>query len=1238
MNSQETTIPQRALDYLKEHPETAPQFDGVFGEGSSGRILGQAASTPPAAQRGRTVFEVIPQEAIDHLTANPTTAAQFDGVFGKGRAAEVIAAQDPSPTPMATDEEDDDWSVIGESLRAVVGGVRDAAHETANFAQWVDTSVNDAIFGENRVLSIGSEGITVQDRADTQFVFGDEGSLELPEVAPNQTLVGGFARGVTQFAAGYATFSKLTRLNGIKGALLNGALADAIVFNPEDPNITKVLEEFDIDTGVFGEVLATDPDDPEWMNRLRNAGEGLVAGAVAEAIGWGIRARRAKKAGDAKGEKKATEEQLKALEELNGAIKEAAGDAKVDIDETIKTEKTLFGDKVLQGPAPKAPDGEGQFSLDLGDTPLPKPKADAEPVAPNRIYLTPEKVEKIRLQAALAKGHPSATKASQLSFRSPRTQSSFEAVLDDMAGTTAVLADEFAKIKGGDVQRWASVRAQSAAQLRQIAQMTGDNVEDVIARFQTANGGDMPKLAAEIHTQSRVVLTLEQELKDMAKVISDAAAGKEFNLKAFPEYKDLDELRMAFNLNRELAANLLGGLDSSRANIARAMNAMKMAKKGDANMRKMIRNPDAFTDIDAAAKALADPENAGKPTMSVIENSLSLAKEIGNRINTFRINALLSGPGTQEVNFISNAIQTLVIPTGQFAGSVVSGNPKMATHALRQLQGSFAAMLDFQNTWKQVAKAGWENEGMLDPFNGKVEGDVLEQVVTGSKAIDSTITLPSRFLMTMDELFKQSQYRGRIFADANAEAAEKGLTGQARTDHIQQYLKDSYGDAGEALRGDALLQARRATFTEPLEPGVASMIQQMAIKQPLLRFFLPFIRTPVNIFSQTFQHFPVVGVISKRMRADFAAGGVRRAQAYGRQALGTALVASAGYLAAEGKITGAGPSDPRIRKVWLKNNQPYSFRIDHEGGAVEFVSFARLEPLSNVFSIAADIVEIKNDKYNEAEAVPMAQALLISVMENTINKTFTQGIADAMKMMTGRPAEQARAARNFVASFVPNVLNQTNGDESLREIRSVTDAILARTHLYNRVDPKRNVLGEPIVRTLPKYDPLGLSEADRRDIDPVLEEITKVAILNQSVSEGPSRRLAGPNQIDLSEIPYSDKQSVYDRWQELTGTVKIGGRTLRQELERVIDSRAYKVAPEGTIGVTEKTKGAIIRRVIEGYRKKAQGEFPELQEIIKAEKQGTGAFLKAQVKRNRELFPNSGLQPATKRSFEDLLK
>jgi hypothetical protein len=1179
-------------------------------------------------------FEVIPQRSLDHLIANPSVAAQFDQAFGKGRAAEVLASRDPKPEPVETSAEDEGWSVIGEATRAVVGGVRDAAHETANFAQWVDTAVNDAVFGEGKVLTLNG----VIDRKDAQFVFGDGGTLETPEVAPNKTMVGGFARGVTQFVTGYATFSKLTKLQGLKAAFLTGAITDAVVFNPEDPNITKMLEEFGVETGAFGELMATDPEDPEWQNRLRNTGEGILIGGVMEAIAWGVRLRKATAAGDVKGARKATAKQLEALKVLDDAILENADSVRSDALETVKTEKTLFANAVDEA-APKVPkvDVDGQIQLDLGDTPTVRPTVtDDIPPVKNRIYLTPEKVENIRLQGALANGVDATGKVRGLSFRSLTTTESYDDVLDQMSGVSAVLADEFNKIKGGDVQRWASVRAQAAAQLRQMAQMTGEAPEALIARFQSANGGDMAKLAAEIHAQSRYVLTIEQELKDMAKVISDAASGMEFSLSKFPGIRDIDELRLAFNQRREVAANLLGGLDGSRSNVARAMNAMKMVKKGDKALREMLRDPSAFKDIDAAAKALADPANAGKGTMSTIDSAMKRASEIGERINTFRINALLSGPGTQEVNLVSNLLQAIVIPTGQAVGGVVTGDARMIKHALRQLQGSVAAMMDFQHTWKAVGKAGWENQGVLDAFEGTVEEGFGK--VTGIKAVDETIKLPSRFLVTMDEMFKQSQYRGRIFADAHAEAVEKGLKDTAKSDYIKNYIKESYDDLGGAIRGEALLQARRATFTQPLEGRIALMIQKAAIDHPMIRFFVPFVRTPINILSETYQHFPIVGLTSRRLKADFAAGGVRRTQAFGKQAMGTALVAGAGMLAASGVITGSGPRDPRIRKVWLKNNQPYSFRIQNEDGTVEFMSYARLEPLSNVFSIAADAVELMQDKYNEAEAVPVIHALTIAVMENTVNKTFTQGISDAMTMFTGRPQEQATAARNFVASFVPNVLNQTNGDDVMREVRSVTDALMNRSWLYNQLDPKRNVLGEPIVRTLPKYDPLGLTEADVREVDPVLEEITKVAILNQAVADSPSRKLAGPNKLDLSEIPFSETQSVYDRWLELTGTVKINGRNLREELEKLIDSRSYNVAPEGTIGVNEKTKGAMIRKVIEAYRKKAKGTFPQLREIIKAEKQGTGIFLKNQLKRNRELFPPRDVKVTPRRSFEDLLK
>ena len=572
-------------------------------------------------------------------------------------------------------------------------------------------------------------------------------------------------------------------------------------------------------------------------------------------------------------------------------------------------------------------------------------------------------------------------------------------------------------------------------------------------------------------------------------------------------------------------------------------------------------------------------------------------------------------------------------------GGAIKGDRRMVAHAIRQFQGSFAGSMDFI---KAAMDAGWYDEAILDPFNGKIEDDALRNTITGQKTVDKVISLPSRLLMTMDEVFKQSSYRGRIYADASAAAADKNLRGTARENFIKKALKDAYSDKGQALNGEALLQARRTTFTEPLEPGVAKMIQDAAIKHPMIRLVIPFVRTPINILSQTYQHFPGLGQTSKRYRADIAAGGVRAAQARGRQAMGTALVGAAGYMAASGFITGSGPTDPRVRAVWLKNNQPYSFRINREDGTTEWVSFARLEPLSNVFSIAADSVEIMTDEYNESNKTAMIQALTMAVMENTVNKTFTQGIYDAMSIFVGRPHEREAAVRNLVASFVPNVLNQTNGDDTLREARSISDAVMSRTWLYNQIDPKRNVLGEPIVRKLPKYDPLGLTTQDIRETDTVLEEVTRLAILNQTVAGNPGRQVPGPNQIDLSKVPYSESQSLYDKWIELTGEVEIGSRTLREELERTMTSRGYLTAPDGFIGATSGTKGTIIGRVISAYRDKAKGELPELVQIIRDERKGGSVMMNDQARSQRQqLFPTqtnqrNPLSPRP-RTFEDLL-
>ena len=56
-------------------------------------------------------------------------------------------------------------------------------------------------------------------------------------------------------------------------------------------------------------------------------------------------------------------------------------------------------------------------------------------------------------------------------------------------------------------------------------------------------------------------------------------------------------------------------------------------------------------------------------------------------------------------------------------------------------------------------------------------------------------------------------------------------------------------------------------------------------------------------------------------------------------------------LASQGLLTGNGPADPELRKIWLRNNQPMSITRG------KFFSYASIEPLNLVFSLAADLAQ-----------------------------------------------------------------------------------------------------------------------------------------------------------------------------------------------------------------------------------------------------------------------------------------
>ena len=86
--------------------------------------------------------------------------------------------------------------------------------------------------------------------------------------------------------------------------------------------------------------------------------------------------------------------------------------------------------------------------------------------------------------------------------------------------------------------------------------------------------------------------------------------------------------------------------------------------------------------------------------------------------------------------------------------------------------------------------------------------------------------------------------------------------------------------------------------------------------------------------------------------------------------------------------------------------------------------------------------------------------------------------------------------------------------------------------------------------------------------------------------------------LDLLEFNNEKGQSAHDRRLEKLGTTRIGGRTMRQELERLINSKNYqRMSPISEPGL-ESPRVQMINKVLRKYRSQALEEtmqaFPEL--------------------------------------------
>jgi hypothetical protein len=642
----------------------------------------------------------------------------------------------------------------------------------------------------------------------------------------------------------------------------------------------------------------------------------------------------------------------------------------------------------------------------------------------------------------------------------------------------------------------------------------------------------------------------------------------------------------------EAATKLVGEMD--KPDLLALARQIRMANGDPNGILQLVRAQLA----EAKIKPTFD-ENLADAT-GVMGKAGVIADAAIQRLNGIRVEAMLSGPKTQVTYVVSHILAALQMPSEVWWGGLVSGNKAMRQEGADELAGMF---MNLRDCWAGARRALNTGSSILDP-QGSI---MLDAGGTGMATNDPLNVLsqgahiPSRMLTSIAEFFKQMNYRSSVRAQSLRLAREDGLTDATEiATRVSDDMKAAFTEKGAALNPKALDKARAGTFQTPLEQGTfGKWIQTGVQEHPAGRLIMPFVRTPVNLDIYAWQRTPILGMFQRQMRADIAAGGERRALAFAKQSMGLATWGGAAALVYNKMMTGGGPANPALNKQWRDaGNQPYSIKVPGGG----WVSYNRANPSLTALGIVADAVEASGElKYKDYQE--LAAAFTVGIAKNLTNKTFMQGIAETLDAASNGTIKTVEKWWDSLGgSFVPNVLNQTNPDDTLREIRGMTDELKSRVPgLSTTLEPRRNILGEPIMKP-----PGSINDAlnpftwsprgdHSKDVQQQLVDLGKGMAM-------PPTMYGKLNLADRDTYDNGTHQSPYDRMLEMQSQSRNGMPNLRDKLTQLLASQRWKDAGSGNESYPGGKRYALASQVISEYQQKAfkdvQREYPKLKDAV----------------------------------------
>lgn len=462
--------------------------------------------------------------------------------------------------------------------------------------------------------------------------------------------------------------------------------------------------------------------------------------------------------------------------------------------------------------------------------------------------------------------------------------------------------------------------------------------------------------------------------------------------------------------------DLQAAISSKATQLGRLMNTLKIPaladEAGAAAMREVTQQLEQIGKTsDEIAEALKGVD-FNDPAQAAEAFRTNIKPKFGDLLDAYRYTNLLSSPKTHIVNLTSNLIQAgITRPLDLMAsgavdwfGSKLTGTARTryVTDVKPYYRGMFAS-------YPKAVKA------FTDVMTGKSPIEHLDMArAQAQNALPTALKIVPRLLDGIDKFVVKLIEGGEY--ERIADIAKKGG---------QQF------NEVEAAK-TAMANAKEYAFRKPLdtanESGHGAMLStideftsrvshvlntKVGGTQPL-RWVVPFIQTPMNIFKAGIEHSPLgFGTLYKS---------TRKTEQLGKAITGSAVFMGAGMLAMDDRTTWAPPRNPKDRAAFYKAGmQPYAVKI---GDA--WISYSKLGPLAYPIAMAAAMKYQAED--NPKATGNMDAALLGRIMgslaEFFSDQSYMQGIGDILNAAEGGDGGQAEGAAtktisNFASQLVP---------------------------------------------------------------------------------------------------------------------------------------------------------------------------------------------------------------------------